>query len=233
MKFQGLKLGKWFDIPKWCLECHNHIAPDLQSSSSFLCTSCYDSLPFTKDLLCEKCGLAHETICCNTNWSNQINHFHTIFTYDEPVSNWIGKFKYSQSIMEGRLLRSFVTQWFQKNQELIHQFDLLLPVPMHSWNLFRRGFNQTDYLISSVQNMKINNRILKKKHHTKHQAGLTRKKREKNLKGAFEINQNIEGKRILLFDDICTTGGTLRELCKLLHKNKVQNIDILVLCRTI
>jgi len=99
--------------------------------------------------------------------------------------------------------------------------------------LFRRGFNQTDYLISSVPLLKVDNRIIKKKRLTKHQAGLSRKERELNLKGAFEVKKNIAGKRILLFDDICTTGGTIRELCKLLHKNNVQEIDILVLCRTI
>lgn len=103
-------------------------------------------------------------------------------------------------------------------------FDYITFVPMHKVNLRQRGFNQSELLALELSNlMKIPYfKVIEKDKITHSQHGLKLNQRRTNLKGAFKVidKQKIEGRSILLLDDIITTGSTLGECAKTLQKAK-------------
>jgi ComF family protein len=109
---------------------------------------------------------------------------------------------------------------------------MVIPIPLHRFRLFNRGFNQAVFLLNKQKVLKLQTSILKKKKRTLQQAGKTRKERKANLKNAFQIVGDVKEKKVLLFDDVCTTGQTLAEASKVLKRAGAEQVDALVLCRS-
>ena len=101
--------------------------------------------------------------------------------------------------------------------QLAHYFDdidVLLPVPLSRKRLRQRGYNQSEQLaigISDIIHLPIVNKALRRKHFVKSQTRLSRHERQENVEDMFELRDSsqLEGKHVLLIDDICTTGATL------------------------
>ncbi len=115
--------------------------------------------------------------------------------------------------------------------------DLIIPVPLSYPRLLKRRYNQAAVLareLSKLTNIKNNNLVLKKIKHTKPQSSLSEKARLKNLKNAFIVSSpdKIKAKRILLIDDVMTTGATLSECAKVLLKAGAKSVDTLTVART-
>jgi ComF family protein len=111
---------------------------------------------------------------------------------------------------------------------------LVIPVPLSMWGLFSRGYNQS-YLLAShfaaKTGLKMTDGALVKVRHTQPQYGLNRDQRGANVKGAFAIRSRgiVKGSRILLFDDIFTTGATARECAKTLLKSGAESVRVAAL----
>jgi competence protein ComFC len=103
------------------------------------------------------------------------------------------------------------------------KIDYIIPVPIHKKRRFLRGFNQTEEILKSM-NLKYLNmeRVINTKAMYKL---LNKKNRKSNIKGSFKIDKksNLEGKNILIFDDIITTGTTVEEIIKTI--NKIYKVD--------
>jgi len=102
--------------------------------------------------------------------------------------------------------------------------DLVLPVPLHPQRLKERGFNQSGLLAGELARklrVPVSFNVIVRKNRTEPQTRLNRKERLKNVKGAFELSgaQAMRGRRILLVDDVFTTGTTLSECARTLKKN--------------
>lgn len=114
--------------------------------------------------------------------------------------------------------------------------DLLISTPLAYVRQFKRGYNQTHEIarrLARVLSMPYSPHLLKKIKHTKAQAGLTRRRREKNIKGSFEVSLPIPKiKSIALLDDVMTTGATLREMSKILYKAGIKEVHLWVVART-
>ncbi len=219
-------------LPGWCFVCQTFIFKNNRSLSPFLCDTCYQNLPYCRDPACRKCGQAHKTGNCRETWAKHISRFQYLFNYEDPIHAWIGGLKYSRNFIAGRILQNFVKEWFDANIEYLQEIDFLLPVPVHPLRLRHRGFNQAVYLLNKQTRIPVQTSLIGKIHQTPHQAGLSRTQRKKNLRDSFEISRPLKGKRILLFDDVCTTGQTLGEVCKGLKKAGAERIDVLVASRT-
>ncbi|MBU2510890.1 hypothetical protein KJ966_06115 [bacterium] len=219
-------------IPKWCLECNRYITSLQTSQSPFLCKYCYNQLPAINDRICLKCGGYHNAVNCRIEWAKNIVDFSAVFPYEDPVNHWISSFKYSRNIIYGRLLRNFVTNWFETSLEKLTHVDILTPVPMHFSNLNSRGFNQTSFLIARQKRLKSFDSVLKKRNRTTQLAGKSKQERQGILKNVFTVKEGIKGKNILLFDDVCTTGQTLSEISNMLNIAGANRVDCLVLCRS-
>ena len=118
----------------------------------------------------------------------------------------------------------------------ISEFSLIIPIPLHPKKLRERGFNQSLVLgreIAKKFSIPIDFDTLIRKNDTKPQVNLGRSERMKNVKGAFMVRQKerIEGERILLVDDVYTTGSTVNECARVLRAAKASDVAVLTLAR--
>ena len=91
-------------------------------------------------------------------------------------------------------------------------------MPIHWSRTVTRGFNQAELLCEQLPRELINNNILRRTRATRPQVGLSHEERARNLEGAFEVIQSVEGNSVLLIDDVLTSGGTARECASVLKK---------------
>lgn len=113
-----------------------------------------------------------------------------------------------------------------KNNNISEKTDIIVPVPMSEHSRRKRGYNQSELIaeVISVETGIPIKCIVRKVRETKEQKTLGKAGRKLNLRNAFQITENITGKRILLIDDICTTGSTLSEIALLFRKNGAKDV---------
>ncbi len=139
------------------------------------------------------------------------------FWYRDVAVRVVEVFKYEKIKALGKIM---AFQMFQSlNDEF--DFDFMAPVPLHSVRRRERGFSQTLILSHELSKLASKPLIqpLLRTRNTKSQTKLTRKERMKNVEGAFQLRSGgpvVEGKSILLVDDVLTTGSTLLEAAKIL-----------------
>jgi ComF family protein len=95
---------------------------------------------------------------------------------------------------------------------LPYSFDCLIPVPIHTARLQQRGYNQAKLLADQIKNLTgipVMDSVIVRHQNTRTQVGLTAQKRRENVAGAFTTEGSLEGKQVLLIDDVLTTGATL------------------------
>jgi ComF family protein len=157
------------------------------------------------------------------------------YAYEGTLATAILRFKYGgmarAAAVLGPLLADFAVGWLKDESD-----PVVMPVPLHSKRLRQRGFNQSLLLARHVAarlSTGLDYVSLKRLKHTPPQAGLNREERRKNMKGAFvlERSQAVEGRTILLVDDVATTGETLNECARILKKAGSGRVLCLVLAR--
>lgn len=124
----------------------------------------------------------------------------------------------------------------EKICRIIKSYDIICSVPIHRKRKNDRGYNQSELIAKEVaKNIKEIKyvKLLKKIVNNKRQSMLKREERKQNVKNVYEIQnkQIIEDKKIILFDDIYTTGNTVDECSKILKENKAKDILVLTLAR--
>lgn len=186
------------------------------------CLSCALPLPDTHYSLCGLCIKKHP-------------HFdatYVAYTFEEPLRGLMHQFKYQQ----GLFLSSFLVELMLHALPLSTlQAECLIPVPMHPARLKKRGFNQavvlTKLLAKKLQ-LPYELHSCKKIINTHAQASLDAKNRESNLKHSFYCTP-LPYTRVLVVDDLITTGATANELAKALKSKGVSRVDIACCARTI
>ncbi len=118
------------------------------------------------------------------------------------------------------------------------QVDFIVPVPIYSQDQCRRGYNQAELIAKEtgrILKIKVRSDIVYKNRKTRPQKELTKSQRKINLKGAFSVNNKSEvaDKRILIIDDICTTGSTVAEIADILTKCGADSIFCACACKTV
>jgi len=115
-------------------------------------------------------------------------------------------------------------------------FDVIVPMPLHWTKLWSRGFNQAELLareVAQTWNVPVRNLVRRRKA-TAVQAGLTNSKRRLNVQGAFQIRSKarLDGKHVLLVDDVLTTGATASACARVLKRAGAARVTVLALART-
>jgi len=218
-------------FPISCLGCGKE--------KTWLCDSCLKKIPYRDFLNCPGCKkISYSGAFCPSCQKNyHLSGLWTAGEYKEGLlKNAIHTFKYqgvkSLALPLGNYLSSFLKKY-------LHGKDwIIIPIPLHRFRQNWRGFNQAEELAKVVGknlNLPVYNDILFRKKNTKDQTKLTERQRAKNIKNAFALRQkkdiDIEGKNIILLDDVATSLSTLEEAAKMLYSAKVKEIWGLVLAR--
>ena len=153
--------------------------------------------------------------------------------YGGILKSLILKFKYESNYNVGYLLANFLIEIIKESEIDI---DIICYIPMIRKDERKRGFNQCKLIANEIGynlNIPVSN-CIKKVKHTKEQKKLTKEERIKNLIGAFEVtsNEDIKNKRVLLIDDVMTTGATIDECTKVLKKSGVKEIIVLTIAKS-
>jgi ComF family protein len=133
--------------------------------------------------------------------------------------------------------RQLFGRWLaEAGGEILSDADLLVPVPLARWRLISRRFNQAQILAAETGKRKqkpVNPFALVRTRSTKHQVGLTRLQRSRNVAGAFRVPPGelaaVSGKAIVLIDDVITTGATASVAAKALKRAGARRVDVLAL----
>jgi ComF family protein len=148
--------------------------------------------------------------------------------YQDVLAEAINQMKFSYT---RRLARPLAMQMLELD---IPEVDGIVPVPLSMNRLRERGFNQSlliARILSKHKGIPLMMDSLLKKRDTPPQTGLSGKERLKNLKGAFGVRGHIQGLRILLIDDVMTTGATVSECAKHLKRAGAQEVIVMTLAR--
>lgn len=197
-----------------------------------LCEECKPKVQKNSGAVCPVCGrkTAVSEICleCKAQ-APKFNKAVSPLVYSEGTATLIAKFKKGSGY-----LKEYFCDLMAESAKSLPEFDFITYVPITSSAEFKRGYNQSKLLakgLSKRLNAKLEEGVLLKTRETDAQKTLSKRKREKNLQGCFRVHKRKEcnGKRILLVDDVLTTGATADEICKLLkgaHAKKVYLITI-------
>lgn len=230
-----------FLFPPVCLLCDSK---ELYQAGCFICKGCFNSISFISHPVCVRCGkpflteTTRDHVCgsCLTQ-EPSFNLVRALGKYEGALKNIIQNFKYKQKFSMVNLFNLLLDH--RHNQAItFSSYDLLIPVPLHKSRLRQRGFNQTVILgniLKKKYHLPLRANILQRTTHTPPQVTLPVKERKANMRNVFKVNEpgSVEGKTILLLDDVYTTGATMNECARILKKSGASRVDGFVIARAV
>ena len=213
--------------PERCVGCERR-------SSDVLCRTCFEALPRVDRPVCERCGLptAFATFVCEEckYVDFGFESARAALKYEGVGKEIVHALKYRgyKRVVE-KLAAPLMLQVLDEGR-----FDAVVPVPLHRSRLRKRGFNQAELLARGVAR-KINATVsdtLEVVHSTRDQVELSAAQRRANVAGAYKARGSLRG-RILLVDDVFTTGATMSACAGTLVQAGAREIHALSLCRTV
>jgi len=195
-----------------CINCRK----DLDSLYGLICVDCWSEIRFIK------------------RQGTKINH--AVVEYNHIVQKLIHIFKYQSPWILSDLFLNWLSLIYS---DTINIADIIIPVPIHKYKIMKRGYNQVAVLarkLAKKYKKPCPLNILIKSRSTKSQSSLNRDERQVNVIGSFQINEKqinrIKDQKILLIDDVMTTGATLLECMKVLKKSGINQIETLCIAMT-
>lgn len=225
--------------PRYCLICH--AKTPMRVSKENICQRCLDSIIPMNPPFCQKCGRTIEKPASGRNRCGECGKMHFFFErawtgypYEGTLKEVIHHFKYNQKPYLGSFLSSLLIRFVSDYHIPLAHFDYLIPIPLAQAKLKEREFNQARVLADSLNpcfGLPVVDNALYRKRNTASQAGLDRNSRWKNIQGAFGVkNQEaVKDKRILLIDDVLTTGATASEAARALKDAGAQAIFVVTI----
>ena len=199
-----------------------------------LCSICGD-IPVSKGPLCKRC-LTESSLVSPLMMLEDDYYFHqkiALFDFN-TIQAMVHRLKYEHCFYEvqgvGTLLMNH-----PDFRAFIETFDYLTWVPLHWYRALRRGYNQAKVIAQSLEAYKGQGRgLLLRQRYTTSQTTFNRVRRTQNIEDAFRCKKRInslKGKRILLIDDVCTTGATARACAEALYAKNAQAVSLLTLAQ--
>ena len=202
----------------------------------YICSSCSHEISYITKA-CIKCG---GTLTGDGDVCLECKKYERVFDKGYCVCDYTGRMQ--EKILKfknhnGKYLgHAFAQMMLDKYKQLDCDIDVIIPIPIHVNRRKTRGFNQSEILAEKINDYThmVDNTILIRKKDTPHQVGLNRENRIVNVTDAFLINKgkSVNGKNILIIDDIFTTGTTIDECAKYLKSMGANKIFYLCLART-
>lgn len=225
-------------VPPVCLACQTRL-----DAHDALCARCWASVRFIRPPLCDRLGLPlpfgggtppliSAAAAADPPVYDRARAV-AVFERDSVIRRLIHGMKYADRHDARRLFGRWLAD---AGRDLLTDADLIVPVPLTRWRLLRRQFNQAAILaaeLAAVSGIRSDPFALVKTRSTVPQVGLTRQQRQDNVRGAFRVSTRgrpmIDGRRIVLVDDVITTGATVDAATRALRSAGAVRIDVLAL----
>jgi len=230
--------------PPVCLACRFAIG-----AHGGLCPECWSAMRFIERPYCERLGTPFETDLASSESGRFLSaaavadppvfaRARAVVRFEEgPARLLVHRLKYGD---RGELAAPMGRWMARAGAELLDEADVLIPVPLHRLRLAHRRFNQSAALARTIaQNSGVPLRcdLLTRPKPTPPQVGLTRRLRAKNMQGAFAVAEakriEIAGCRVVLVDDVMTSGATLNAASRVLLRAGAKQVDALVFARVV
>jgi ComF family protein len=201
------------------------------SGAKLLCEACVADLPRLARPCCPRCALPTAGELCGRCLKSPPHFDATLaaFRYEFPIDALMHAFKYGHRLA---LAPFFGGQLAALCSGV--DADLVIPLPLHPQRLRERGFNQALELarpVATALKLPIAATLCLRTRATPAQAGLPLRTRIKNMRSAFHCTSDVSGKRVLLVDDVMTTGATLNECARTLRLHGASHVTLLVVAR--
>lgn len=219
--------------PARCPVCHEIIPWRCE----LICKECVSLLPLNCGYQCIKCGKPveePEELCHDCmEYTHEFEQGMGIFCYDEIMRRSIHKFKYQGRREYGRFYG--IAAWrYGKEQLKKWKPEVLVPVPIHTSRKRERGYNQAEIIaevLGGCMDLPVAADVVIRKKKTIAQKELSSEERRKNLESAFAKGKNpLRWRRVLLIDDIYTTGSTADAVSRILRECGAEEIYVLSIC---
>lgn len=234
-----------FLLPLRCPGCATFIAPH---SAQRLCPGCRDTLAPLDGPMCQRCGipiaagagLLSVCIRCSKN-PPEFGQARALFLYrtstdtrPDVLGSIIRRHKYGPN----QALAAVLAELLDEQLPLEPEYDLIVPVPLHRRRLFWRGFNQSA-LLAAVLTRKLRCPLevsaLIRVRATPSQTAQDVDSRRRNVHNAFAVRypERVANQRILLVDDVLTTGATANECARVLRQSGAAAVDVMAIARAL
>jgi len=219
-------------FPSTCRLCRAAGLPGLE-----LCQACLAELPWLTHR-CSRCALplpldTDISLCFNCiNSQPSVDRCTALFDYRPPVDRWIQDLKFAQDLATARLLGELLASKLAADSG--EGTAIVLPVPLHRKRLAERGYNQALEIARSLseKGYQLAPGYCQRHKATSAQSDLPASARKGNVHNAFSVSRCLKGHRVLLIDDVMTTGATLNELARTLKNAGAERVEASVIART-
>jgi ComF family protein len=215
-------------IPPRCLLCEARGQAGVD-----LCPACTRALPWLGPA-CPRCALplAHAGVCGSClRQPPPLDAVHACLRYAAPVDHLLPRFKFHNDLAAGRLLATLMA----RRAPALDGDVVLVPVPLHPRRLRQRGYDQALELarpLAHQLDLALAPSLLRRVAHTQAQSGLDARARRRNLRAAFGVTTAQPPPRVVLVDDVMTTGATLQAATRALRRAGVIQVQAWVCART-
>ena len=210
-------------------------------SAGTLCSECWGKMDFITEPCCDRCGMPLPVdtgaACADCRAREPaFDRARAAFLYRGVGRDLVLAFK----MADRSYLAPKLAEWLHRAaMPLLADTDLVVPVPLHRWRLFGRRFNQSAILarlLARQAGKAVAPDLLVRRRRTAPQTKLSGRERRRNLQGAFAVRRgraaDVAGRRVLLVDDVLTTGATASECARALQRAGVESVYVATLART-
>jgi ComF family protein len=231
------KLALNLIFPEVCVYCGKALSFKDVTADYITCSNCLKTLPFISGDTCQKCGLPMDELADCHCGEFHFERNYSLFVYDGEAEKVVKDFKYQgkqrYAYASGKLMASKI------EFDVLDEIDAVLSVPLHKKHLHRRGYNQAASIcagLAASYGIPILTG-LRRLRRTKALSQLDAKQRMEAVSGAFMYipmsnELDINGKNLLLVDDILTTGATLNECSQVLKEHGAKAVYCMTFART-
>ena len=228
------KAGKLFlDMlyPRRRPVCHDIAVP----GGSRICNVCREKLKPITGPRCFRCSKPlkreEQEYCKDCRKTRLFDQGIGIFPYGSVLQESLFKLKYGKRQEYGSFYGQIAAVY---SREIIRNWgvEIIIPIPLHRKRMEKRGYNQAELIAEALGKtlcIPVDSRLMKRKVNTRPQKELDYRERKQNMKNAFFLKGENRYRRILLVDDIYTTGSTIEAAAELLKRNGAENVFFLTI----
>lgn len=237
--WQAARVAVDLFLPPVCPGCRTAVA-----DAASLCATCWATLRFISEPLCPVYGTPFATDLGEGALSPKaiadpppFRSARSAVIYGDMGRQLVHRLKYQDRHDMAQLIAKMM---WQAGRSIVLDCDLFVPVPLSRWRLWRRRFNQAALLgerLSALSGRPHDPFALRRVRATRSQVGLTARQRALNVRGAFRVPERartrIAGRKILLLDDVYTSGATVKAATRALLAGGADRVDVLTFARVL